>query len=129
MGVNSRCSWTLVLQGQWYCPRPKVFRSACPLGLTLGSSKNSFRMLYLSSLFVPLRAWAGTAHSPALNSDAKVRARVCNAKRFEKFFACFAKKFSDFLFATGDCKDFFAVEIVEEVKHPIKKGLRLNINN
>ena len=27
--------------------------------------------------------------------------RACNAKRFEKFFACFAKKFSDFLFAAG----------------------------
>ena len=46
-----------------------------------------------SSLFVPLRAWAGTAHSPALNSVAKVRACACNAKRFEKFFPAFEKIF------------------------------------
>ena len=152
-------------------------RSACPLGLTLGSSKNSvfkpsslvdvsfagavvssctkcftpcqpcwlysllitpcrqcrlhsFRMLYLSSrLFVPLRAWAGTAHSPALNSIAKVRACVCNAKRFEKFLPALQKKFLISCSPLALCKDFFAVKIVEEVKYPIKKGLRLNINN
>ena len=72
---------------------------------------------------------AGTAHSPALNSIAKVRACACNAKRFEKFFPAFEKNFSDFQPAAGDCKDFFAVKIVEEVKYPIKKRLRLNINN
>ncbi len=43
---------------------------------------------------------------PFLYKD--TRARI--AKRFEKFFACFAKKFSDFLFAAGGCKDFFRGE-------------------
>ncbi len=47
----------------------------------------------------------------------------------KSFLPVFEFFFSNFLFAAGGCKDFFAVEIVEEVKYPIKKGLRLNINN